>query len=195
MFLLVDSKNIYKNTWGSKAVPINDINDPNGENITYKQGNVTFEAVTTNTSTERTYKYKIDLNEEIRNADSIRLVDYSISMPPGIEMKQDPSFILKVNNYELVTHHQYKYIFKSIPFSKLCEHDVKNAKYFFDNSDNVIRSIEIQICKLMKDDLTGQCELFEELDDGSPTGENTYHNSFLFEIIQNNYGESFNRRR
>lgn len=184
MLLLVDSKNIYKNTWGSKA--------PIYRDKEYKVGNVTFDKVSLGESEMTTYDYTIDLNDEIRNAASIRLVDYSISKPDTIEMKDYPSFILKVNDYQLVTHHRYKNIFKSIPFSKFCECDVKNSKYHFDNSNNVIRSIHIQICKIdQNSDKAGTCQPFVELDQNH----DPYHNSFLFEITETNYGETVNRFR
>tara|TARA_B100001287_G_C22647728_1_gene513617 strand:- start:357 stop:920 length:564 start_codon:yes stop_codon:yes gene_type:complete len=181
MLLLIESKNIFKNTWGQDLPP--------GSNINTYAPTPTF----TRVNNMKTYNYEIDLNQEVRNARYIKLIDYSISKPDSttLSMKDNPSFILKVNDYELVTHHTYQHVFKSIPYNKLCEHDVKNAKYYFDNSNNVIRSIKIQLCKL--DENLGTPAFIEELDPDPTTGNpnpDVYHNSFLFEIGIDNNGET-----
>jgi hypothetical protein len=166
-------------------------NGVSGGGPSFSSNNITFEKK----SNERTYNYKIDLNEEIRNVKSIRLVDYSISKPTTLEMKDYPCFILKVNDYQLVEHHSIQDVFKSIPYNKMCECDVKNANFHFDNSNNVIRSIHIQLCKLdtiiERDGSSGYQRnigqsYLTELDNGSTE---IYHNSFLFEITQHNSNE------
>lgn len=103
--------------------------------------------------------------------------DYVFLNPTIMRPKDEPCILLKINDYEVVKHPRIKNIFRAISFKDLSDRNISNSVFRMSNNNSSINSINIELKGLDDEYLTG-------LDDG--TGNNKYHNSFLFEIKTKN---------
>lgn len=88
-----------------------------------------------------------------------------------MSQKSHPSFLLQVNDFELVNHQRIPNIFKTIPFEKLCDHTREPHTVVMNNDNSNINAIRIQLKRLDGNHLT-------EIDGIH----GKFHNSFMFAV-------------
>lgn len=122
----------------------------------------------------RTYKYKVDMNETLKDVVEFRLIDYNVSLNPTIKPIGNPAIMLCVNEYERLEHHTVRNAFYAIPSTKLSDTAIRRISYkpYGKNINNI--SIELR-------DLNNQLLTDLDLSGGTP-----YHNSFVFKITSLN---------